>query len=140
MNRSDLIAIRDVMQGDEAFILATWLKGLLYGGHDLYRKIPKAIYYSNHHTLLERILTNPATKVKVACLKEDPTVILGYSVYREAGGQVVCDWIFCKKDWRGIGIASSLLPQKIYAVTNLTRAGESILAKKFPDTIYNPYI
>lgn len=139
MNKSELITIRDFREGDEAFILSTWLKGLLWGGDQLYRRIPKNIYFSNHRKLIEKILGSPETKVKLAVLKEDADVILGYSVYREAGGQVVLDFVFIKKDWRNIGLAKSLCPNSIYAVTNLTRVGASILAKN-PAVIYNPYL
>lgn len=139
MKKTDLISIRELAVGDEAFILSTWLKGLLFGGDNLYRRIPKAIYFKNHHAILEKILAHPATTVKLAVLKEDADVILGYSVYRVAGGQTVLDWTFVKKEWRGIGIAKSLCPENVYAVTNLTRVGGAIL-EKHPNTIYNPYL
>lgn len=139
MNKSDLITTRTPVAEDAAFILSTWLKGLLYGGDALYRKIPKDIYYANHHKVLEKILSSPSTTVKIACLKEDPEVILGYIVYRTFESQSVIDWIFVKKNWRGIGIANSLFPHNVYAVTSLTKAGESIM-QKHSKVVFNPYI
>lgn len=139
MNKTDLISIRDGRPEDHNFIYASWLKGLLYGGDELYRKVPQAVYFLNHHRVIEGILVSKATKVKVAVLKEDPDVILGYAVYREAGGQIVLDFVFVKKSWRNIGIAKSICPSQIYAVSSLTRVGSSIL-KKHPQVIFNPYI
>ena len=138
MNRSDII-IRDGRQLDVNFIASTWLKGLLYGGDELFRKMPKEVFFDNQHKVIEKILSSPVTRVKVACLKGDADVILGYTVYREAGNQTVLDWCFVKKDWRGIGIAKSLVPDNVNAVTNLTRAAEAILVK-YPKVIYNPYL
>ncbi len=139
MDKKELIAIRELLPADAPFILSTWLKGLLYGGDEFYRRIPRDIYFSNHHKVIERALLSPATTVKLAVLREDPDVILGYAVYREASGVIVLDWVFCKKEWRNIGIAKSLVPEKVNAVTNLTRAGAGIL-EKYPQVTYNPYL
>lgn len=139
MNKTDLISIRDRDPNDDAFILSTWLKGILYGGLDFYSKIPKDVFFSNHHRILERLLSLPTTTTKIACLKDDPDVILGYTVYRVAGGVTVLDYIFVKKSWRGIGIAKSLAPPNVNAVTNLTKAAEAILSK-CPNIVFNPYL
>jgi len=139
LDKKDLIAIRDAKPGDEAFIMSTWLKGLLFGGDGIWRKIPSDIYYSNQHKIMERILTSPVTKVKVACLREDADVILGYAVYRQAAEVTVLDWVFVKRDWRSIGIAKSLCPPKIDSVTFLSRVGEAILAKK-AKIVFNPFL
>jgi len=140
MNKSDLIAIRNVEQGDVAFVFNTWLKGLYYGGDAFFRKIPKAIFMDGYHKVIERILQSPGVIVKVACLKDDPEVITGYAVYRQAGGVTVIDWAYVKKEWRGIGLSKDLLPPEAYAATHLTRAGEAILTKLYPKTIFNPLI
>jgi len=139
MNKADLITVRDFAVGDEAFILSTWLKGLLYGGDQVYRRIPKDIYFSNQHKLIERILTSPQAEIRLAVLKEDPDVILGYSVYRVLESAFVLDWVFVKKEWRGVGIAKSLMPPIVTAVTHLTRIGAGILEKN-PKVIFNPYL
>jgi hypothetical protein len=139
VNKSDLVATRDVVQGDVNFIMSTWLKGLLYGGDEYFRRIPKDIYFANHHKVLERILSHPSVKVKIACLKDSPDVILSYCVYLEAGDKSALAWTFTKKDWRNIGLAKSLWPSNVFAATNLTRVGESIM-KKYPKIVFNPYI
>jgi hypothetical protein len=140
MNRDELLTIRDVRQEDVPFILSTWLKGLYYGGDKMLRKIPKDVFMANQHKNIERILQTPGVQVKVACLKEDADVIVGYSVYRTGGDITVFDWAFCKRDWRGIGIAKSLAPPHFDIVTNLTRPAEAILQKSFPKVTFNPWL
>lgn len=139
MDKKELIAIRELLPADAPFILSTWLKGLLYGGDEFYRRIPRDVYFSNHHRVVERALLSPTTTVKLAVLREDPDVILGYAVFREVGEITILDWVFVKKTWRNIGIAESLIPEKVNAVTNLTRAGAGML-EKHPHVIYNPYL
>lgn len=139
MNKSDLVTIRDVVQGDVNFIMSTWLKGLLYGGDEYFRKIPKDVYFANHHKVLEQIISRPTTKIKVCCLKDSTDVILSYCVYSEAGEKSAVAWCFTKKDWRGIGLSKSLWPNNVFAVTNLTRVGESIL-RKYGKVVFNPYL
>lgn len=139
MNKSDII-VRKAVQDDVPFIFSTWLKGLLFGGSDYFRKIPPAVYYSEHHKVIERVLSSPLTVCQVAVLKDSPDVILGYLVYHQANGKPVVDYVFSKKDWRNIGIARRLWPEGVVAVSNLTRVGESILTKKLPKVVFNPYI
>ena len=97
-----------------------------------------------YHNILEKFLLRPGVNIKVACLKDDPEVILGYSVSRnikngEADISVV-DWVFVKAAWRKIGIGKLLMPTKINAVTHLTKSGRSIVEQKLPNVIFNPFI
>jgi hypothetical protein len=140
MNKEDLIAVRDVRQGDIPFIFSTWLKGIYYGGDKFFRKIPKDVFFSNYHKVLERILQTPGVVVKVTCLKEDDDVLIGYCVYRQAAGVTVLDWVFCKKDWRNTGLARDMLPPSVEIITHLTRPGEAIAAAKYPKAVFNPFL
>lgn len=140
MRKEDLLTIRDARQEDTSFIMATWLKGIYHGGDPFFRKIPKNVFMSGYPKLLSKILTSPGVVVKVACLKEDQDVIVGYSVYRQGGGVTVLDFVYIKKDWRGIGLARDLLPSEAYAATHLTRAGEAVLTKLYPNAIFNPFL
>ncbi len=134
MSEQDLITIRDFVEDDRAFILATWLRGLYYGGQS-YSDIPKDIFMSTKHAALSTLLESPGVDIKVSCLKEDPSVILGYSVYTNT----VLHWLFCKSRWRRTGVATSLLPPKLTAVTHLTDLGKKLL-KKRPGVHYNPFL
>jgi hypothetical protein len=142
-DKKSLIQIRDYRLDDRNFILATWLRGLYYG-ETLYKEIPKDIFMENYHAILEHYLNRPDVKIKVACLKDDPDIILGYTTTRTVtifGDPIqVLDWAFTKSAWRSIGIAKSLLPGNLRAFTHATKSGMSIAKTKYPQLIYNPFL
>jgi len=139
MDKKDLVLIRNTSPNDKNFILATWLRGLYYGD-SWFREMPKDIYMACYHAVLERILANPDTLVQVACLKEDPDVILGYSVLAPNVTGITLHWVFVKSAWRNIGIGKSLIPiERTNAVTHLTKSGLSIL-RKHPEVVFNPFL
>lgn len=133
MNKSELVSIRGFLPDDKSFIYASWLRGLYYG-ESIYSEMPKQLFMENYHKVIDLIFKRPNTQIKVACLKEDSNVILGYSV--------LCDdavhWVFCKKNWRGIGLAKDLVPSNVNTVTNLTKVGMSLMKKKGMQ--FNPFI
>lgn len=133
VNKSDLVSIRDVLPGDKNFILATWLRGLRYG-NDWFEAIDTEAYYKVYHAVIETLLSLPTTLVRVACLKDDAEVILGYCI----SSGVRLDWVFVKGAWRGIGIAKILVPAEISIVSHLTVAGKALLRKR-PDIKFNPF-
>ena len=129
---TNLITVRDANPDDKSFIFATWLRGLRYG-NEFFAAIHKATYFRNYHAILEKLLTSGVT-IKVACLKEDPSVILAYSVFK--GPRL--DWVFVKAAWRGIGLAKSIIPPTIEKVSHLTKVGRSILVK-YPHVVFDPF-
>ncbi len=124
MNKSELVTIREARPDDKSFIYSSWLKGLRFG-NKWFEAIDQDTYFQRYHDVIEALLSRPDTSVKVACLVEDPDVILGYSVYT---GQTV-HFVFVKRAWRGIGIARSLVPPDLTTVTHLTDSGKAILIK-----------
>lgn len=139
MQKQELVDIRGGNALDKNFILATMLRGLYYG-NTWFGAIPKNIFMQRYHTILERLLAHPDTVVTIACLKDDAEVVLGYSIYRKTHDTIILDYIFVKSAWRRIGIAKSLLPNNIFAVTHLTRPGASIMKSKLPNIPYNPFL
>lgn len=131
----DLYLIRDYVVADKSFIMATFLRGLYYGD-SWFSQIPKKIFMDNYKLIAEALMASPAITVKVACLKEDPDVILGYSIL-SANFQTI-HWVFVKSAWRRQGIAKSLLPQFPTAVTHLSAVGIKLLPK-FKDAVFNPF-
>ena len=118
------IVIRPPTETDIPFIFSTWLKGL-YHGNLYYKKIKQDVFYAKYHKVLESIL--PRYTVRVACMEDEPDVILGYVVYL---GDVL-HWAFVKKAWRKLGIANKLLADvTINKVSHLTKVGESIAKRK----------
>lgn len=143
LEKKDLIQTRDYRPTDRNFILATWLRGTYYGD-SWFSEIPKNIFMEQYHKILESFLLRPGVNIKVACLKEEPEVILGYAVSRNIkNGEAdisVLDWVFVKAAWRKIGIAKMIIPSRINTCTHLTKAGLSILKQKLPNVIFNPFV
>lgn len=136
LNKADLISVRDGVMDDKNFILATMLRGIYYGD-TAFSDMEKSLFMSNYHTVIEKLLASSATTVRVACLKDDPGTILGYCIYRHAGGTTVLDYVFTKSAWRHIGIAKSLVPMPVNFCTHLTKIGRAIK----PNTCsYNPFL
>lgn len=131
-----LVEIRDGRLLDVPFIMATFLKGLYYGD-SWFSAIPKDIFMDNYKKVLYLNLNKQTTVVKIVCLKEDPDVILGYSIL--SSNYSTIHWVFVKKDWRGKGIAKTLLPSHPTAVTHLTKLGKTLLPK-FENCVFNPFL
>lgn len=136
MNKSDLIALRGAHKDDLSFIYSTWLRGLYYGD-SVFSEMEKTAFMKVYHSVITSILNLVGSKVIVACLKEDPEIILGYAVV--SGDEKVLHWVFVKKSWRGIGIAKSLVPSTVQYVTHLTKVALGIIRKsnKFK---FNPFL
>lgn len=114
MKKSDLIINRPYNpKQDIGFVHSTWITGLYYG-NPWFKHIPRDIYFPNYRKVIHSILENPAVTVSLACLKEEQDVILAYCVF--AGSTV--HWVYCKEAWRKIGLAKSLLPKEIKAMSH----------------------
>lgn len=133
--KRDLITHRSFSQEDKNFILATWLPGL-YHGNDWFKEIDETIYESVYPRVIERLLARPSVTTTLACLKEDPTVILAYVVYEGP----ILHYLFCKSDWRRIGISKDLLPKDLKEFTHLTKIGKSLWKQKWAALKFNPFL
>ena len=132
---SELYDIRPACADDVNFILATWLRGAYYGD-SWFSLVPKDIFMEKFKVTIETMLTSPNVKVQVACLKEDPSVILGYSAVSKNDEAIL--WVFVKKAWREQGIGRSLVPEKPRYVMFLTEMGKMLLSK-LPGAAFNPF-
>lgn len=134
-NFQGLYEVRDYVPADKNFIMATFLRGLYYGD-SWFSLIPKAIFMNNYKKVAEALVSGN-TVIKVACLKDDPGVILGYSILSK--DFLTVHFVFVKSAWRLKGIARSLLPQYPTAISHLTTLGKSLM-NKFPTAVFNPFI
>lgn len=139
LNKKDLITIRQYIQDvDQALILSSWLKGLYYG-ESWFSDIKKDSFMKVYHHILETALISKNITVDIACLKDDPEVILGYSVYSKSPKGSALHWVFVKDAWRKIGVAKDLIPSDTYAITHLTALGRSLWKEKFTDVYFDPF-
>jgi hypothetical protein len=133
LEKDKLVAFRAGTLEDASFIFSTWLKGLRFG-NEWFGLIDSKVYFQVYHKVIESILSKTNVTVKVACLREDPGVILGYAVY--SGPRL--DWCHVKRAWRNIGLARDLVPSEITTVSHVTDVGRSIL-KKRGNITFNPF-
>lgn len=115
--------------------MATFLRGLFYGD-SWYSQIPKDIFMRNYQLIGKTLVNKPTNVVKVACLKEDQDVILGYSILSDDFSTI--HFVFVKKAWRKQGIGRSLVPQLATAATHLTQLGK-LLLPKLPTCVFDPF-
>lgn len=132
VKKKELITIRDFHPADKNFIFATWLRGLRYG-NEWFGEIDQETYFTHYHRIVEELISRPTAVVQVACLVEDPDVILGYSVSEH----LTLHWVWVKPVWRRIGIAKDLTPKNIEFVSHLTKIGKTI---KQPEWRFNPFL
>lgn len=134
VENSPLIEIRDGNEGDYNFIIATWLRGLKFG-NNWYDLIDAKVYFPFYKTIINSLLSKKDAKVIVACLHDDPNVIIGYCVFDPQR----VHWIHVKVDWRNIGVATKLFPKGVNTVSHLTEVAKSIFLKK-KHLKFNPFL
>lgn len=133
---NELFAVRKFDKDqDLSFILATWLRGLYYG-NNFFNKIPKDLFMKHYHDILKPLVSSNMVDINVACLKEDPEIILGYAVLNKAHTKL--NWVFVKSAWRKIGVAKILVPDSVNTVTHLSTVGENILRSR-DKIVFNPF-
>lgn len=130
-----LFEVRECMENDKNFILATFLRGLYYG-ESFFSDVPKNLFMERYKRVAQALVNDPNTTIRVACLPEDKDVILGYSI---CSGDSV-NFCFVKAAWRQKGIAKSLVPTNpVYVVPqHLTKIGKELLTK-INNPKYNPF-
>lgn len=132
----ELIAIRPFCHDDTNFIYATWLPGLYYG-NDWFRQIQQNVYFRNYHKVVQNLMSRPGVYINIACLKEDPEVVLGYAVCQKHEDGSILHWIFVKPVWRKLGIAKELAPKNVLAVTHMTKMARNI---KPTNWVFDPFL
>jgi len=132
-----LYSIRSATPEDRNFVLKSFLLGLYYGD-SWFSRIPKNIFMDNYKRAAVMLFDNPGNLVVIACLSEDPQVILGYSIL-SANGETV-HWVYVKQSWRKRGIMTRLIPQSVQNTTHLTELGSTIIKKLKPNLVFNPFI
>lgn len=131
---SGLYSVRDYTSADKAFVMSTFLRGLYYG-ESWFSEIPKSVFMNNYKHIAEKIVDKSI--VTIACLPDDPDVILGYSILSQ--DLQVVHWVYVKSIWRQKGIAKNICPKYPTTVTHLTKLGKMLLKEKIKTAIFNPF-
>lgn len=129
-----LYALRSYQETDKAFIMSTFLRGLYYGDY-WFSDIPKDIFMNNYKLFAEKLIDR--SMIFVACLPDEPDVILGYSMISKDAR--VIHFVYVKSIWRKRGIARDLCPKYPTAVTHLTRLGKLLLETKLTTAVFDPF-
>lgn len=98
------VLIREPWGSDLRFIYATWLNSYR-SDSAIGRSIKKSIFFGEYPRIIDEIFDNQETITRVAALREDPFVILGYIVC----GPNFVHYCYVKEDFRRFGIAKYLL-------------------------------
>ena len=114
-------------------VFSKWLRSLKYG-NDYFRLIDSDSYFEMYHQYIQALLTKTNSVVKLAVLTDDPDVVLGFAVIRDN----TLDYVHVHKDQRHQGIARSLVPSNINAISHLTKIGIAIWSKH-PNVKFNPF-
>lgn len=133
-----LYTIRSAIDDDRNFILKSFLLGIYYGD-SWFSKIPKRIFMDNYKRVAETLFYKHQHSIRIACLPDEPTVILGYSILN--ADETILSFVYVKDRWRRHGIGRSLVPETIECITHLTALGETLVPKlKRTDVLFNPFI
>jgi hypothetical protein len=127
--------IRDYQETDFNFVKSCFLRGLYYGD-SWFSLIPKDIFMHNYSKAADVLILSPKRTIKIACVKDDPDTILGYSIMKDDFS--VVDFVFVKKAHRKQGIGKSLVPQHPKSVSHLTTLGKMLLPK-LQNCVFNPF-
>lgn len=135
------IKVRAAQEPDAPFIFNSWLKSYRFG--DLARNCDNAIYFAEHHKLIERLLKR--CKTFVACAADDPATIYGYICYEHVEGVLVIHYTYVKHTFRNMGIAKELLTetkhdpsQTACLYTHFSESAKKLALKL--NLVYHPYI
>lgn len=136
------ITIRPFVESDSPYIYSTWLKHYKYSS-EFAMRIPAHTFYEMHKQIIERIINRKSTQIKIASLKEDKEIIVGYLVTETyKAPSPLLHWIYTKRTFRNMGIARHMLDTVDLSSSPFTHFTKDMswLMKKYPGLNYNPYL
>lgn len=116
-------------------VYSKWLRSLRYG-NDYFKLMEPTSYFTSYHKFIDKLLNSPTGYVKLAVLSDDNDVVLGFLV----GRINIVDYIHVQRDYRRIGIASTLVSGNVLSITHLTQQGMSFWNNRLPKAIFNPFV
>lgn len=99
----DTVIFREYAPGDEAYLMATWLRDLRDADPS---PLPDDLFFPAQRALITRLLASPQVRCTVAAAADVPSEILGYAV---AIPSELVLWVHVRKPLRRRGLAKMLL-------------------------------
>lgn len=94
--------------------------------------------------VLEDLLKRPTALLDIACLKDDPDVIIGFALAEP--GEYVLHYMYVKRAFRRFGVATEILGYMGLELSRctVTHVTDDLLtiskSKQYPNLTYNPYL
>lgn len=135
----DKVRIRPMVDSDFNFIINSWLKTYKYSGPHVKRMLDR-VYYEFYEPKVKDLIKR--SDVYVACLREEPEVIVGYLAIERKDEHDIIHFCLVKDLWQKIGVARYLLeaaaPVHPTFFTHWTSPMQSLINKI--DFVYNPFL
>lgn len=137
--------LRIASPGDHASIFSDWLRSARSAA--TYRGIPSVVYFYWGHLMVEALLADVGVTWLVACASDDPTKIYGWLCGQRAdaasGDQAIVHYVYVKKLYRRVGIASRLMAAlesnaTVLVATSMSESGKALLHDR--THIFNPFL
>lgn len=122
---------------DTEFLYHNWIQS--YEQSLIGKIVPKSVYYPYQRKLIDTLLAQSDTEVRIACLPDEPNAILGFSVLQED----TVHYVYVKPHWRSKRIGQALLcllPPDFHYTHLPPREIDLIRKKVYPESKYNPYL
>jgi GNAT superfamily N-acetyltransferase len=109
---------------DQAMIYSSWRNQSYYSAEKKIEGSPTRFFAMKSQQIRDILIK---ANVKIACLEDDPSTIIGYCV--NTGSHL--NWVYVKPDYRLQGIAKLLVPKDTQTVSSdLTKTGAKIVEMK----------
>jgi hypothetical protein len=131
----------DRASSDYAFISNAWLRS--YRHSAFAGKIPSDVYFYKHEPLIARVIE--ASEIIIACNPDDQDQLFGFLCYENKKSWYYAHYIYVKKVFRGMDIATDMLKMSgldsslKHLATHRTTDYEVLARKLNSPFIYNPY-
>jgi GNAT superfamily N-acetyltransferase len=106
-------------------VLSKWMRSFRYG-NDYIKLIDADSYFDKYSRYIRAVLALSRTVVRMAALKDDDDVVLGFSVITNSTLQ----YVHVHKDMRRQGIGRRLVPDYVDSFTHLTRTAAKLWPTK----------
>lgn len=132
--------IRSANQDDIPFIYSTWLNSMRYDSA-IGKQCRNSIFFDEYKQVIDRILKNENTTVKILSIENEPNVIISYAVL-DLSATPTIHFCYTRDPWKRMGMVGRLIVEirssPNLVITHKTHSLEPIM-RKYASLIYNPF-